>query len=251
MKKLAAILFVFFIVGKIEAQEYFTIKNYNVTIKVNKDASLDIAEKIDVHFTEPRHGIIRKIPFKYQIQPLAPGAEKAERQLESNGYTKTMVEDIKVSGWNYDVSTDGDYKSIKIGSANKYVEGDQEYVITYRILNAINFFKDHSELYFNVIGNQWETTIAAVNFKVELYQPLAATPDYFVATGAYGSKENKTITKWEGTDTFSGSTTEQLNPNEGVTIGINFPKGYLTKPDYRFIGIYWLLLPLLVLSGMY
>ena len=251
MKKLAVILFAFFIVGKIQAQEYFTIKQYDVTIKVNKDASLDIAEKIDVHFTEPRHGIIRKIPFKYQIQPLAPGAEKAERQLESNGYTQTMVEDIKVPGWNYDVSTDGDYKSIKIGSADKYVEGDQQYVITYRILNAINFFKDHSELYFNVIGDQWETTIASVNFKVELYQPLPATPDYFVATGSLGSRENKTVTKWEGTDTFSGSTTEQLNPNEGVTIGVSFPKDYLIKPDYRFIGIYWLLLPLLVLPGMF
>ena len=251
MKKLAAILFVFFIVGKIKAQEYFTIKHYDVSIKVNKDASLDIAEKIDVHFTEPRHGIIRKIPFKYQIQPLAPGAEKAERQLESNGYTRTMVEDIKVPGWNYDVSTEGDDKLIKIGSANKYVEGDQQYVIMYRILNAINFFKDHSELYFNVIGNQWETTIASVNFKVELYQPLPATPDYFVATGSLGSRKNKTVTKWEGTDTFSGSTTEQLNNNEGVTIGIRFPKDYLIKPDYRFIGIYWLLLPLLVLPGMY
>jgi len=251
MKKLAAILFVFFIVGKIKAQEYFTIKHYDVSIKVNKDASLDIAEKIDVHFTEPRHGIIRKIPFKYQIQPLAPGAEKAERQLESNGYTRTMVEDIKVPGWNYDVSTEGDDKLIKIGSANKYVEGDQQYVIMYRILNAINFFKDHSELYFNVIGNQWETTITAVNFKVELYQPLPATPDYFVATGSYGSRENKTVTKWEGTDTFSGSTTEQLNNNEGVTIGIRFPKDYLTKPDYRFIGIYWLVLPFLTFAGMF
>src|SRR5674476_131543 len=143
MKKLAAIIFIFFIVSKIQAQEYFTIKQYDVTIKVNKDASLDIAEKIDVHFTESSHGIIRKIPYKYQIQPLPPNSEKAERQLESGGYTRTIVDNINVPGWNYDVSNDGNYKSIKIGSADKYVEGDQQYLITYRILNAINFFKDH------------------------------------------------------------------------------------------------------------
>ena len=178
------------------------LSNMMLTIKVNKDASLDIAEKIDVHFTESRHGIIRKIPYKYQIQPLPPNSEKAERQLESGGYTRTMVEDINVPGWNYDVSNDGDYKSIKIGSSDKYVEGDQQYVITYRILNAINFFKDHSELYFNVIGNQWETTISSVNFSIELYQPLPDTSDYFVATGSYGSRENKTITKWEGNNIF-------------------------------------------------
>ena len=251
MKKLYVILFAFFFIGKTEAQEYFTIKRYNVSIKINKDASLDISENINVHFTEPRHGIIRKIPYKYDIQPLLANAEKASRQLESGGRTITMVEDIKVPGWDYDVSNDGDYKSIKIGSANKYVEGDQQYIIAYRVLNAINFFKDHSELYFNIIGDQWQTTIAAVKFKVELYQPLPSTPDYFIATGSYGSKENKTETKWNGNDIFSGSTTEQLNPNEGVTIGISFPKDYLTKPDYRFIGIYWLLLPLLVFPLMF
>ncbi len=251
MKKFAAGLLLFFVVSNTQAQEYFTIKHYDVDIKVNKDASLDIAEKIYVHFTEQRHGIIRKIPFKYKIQPLAPGTEKAERQLESDGYTRTIVDNIKVPGWDYDVSTDGDYKSIKIGSANKYVDGDQQYIITYRILNAINFFKDHSELYFNVIGNQWETTIDDVTFKVELYQPLPSAPDYFVATGTYGSKENKTITSWEGTSVFSGHTTAQLNPNEGVTIGISFPQNYLTKPDYRFFHFYWMILPFIAFGGMF
>ena len=251
MKKLFVILFAFIFIGKAQAQEYFTIQQYDVGIKVNKDASLDISEKINVHFTEPRHGIIRKIPYKYEVQPLPANSQKADRQLESGGYTRTIVENINVPGWNYDVSNDGNYKSIKIGSADKYVEGDQQYILTYRILNAINFFKDHSELYFNVIGNQWETTIASVNFTIELYQPLPEIPNYFVATGPFGSKENKTVTKWEGNNIFSGSTTEQLNANEGLTVGISFPKDYLIKPDYRFRGIYWLLLPLIVFAGMF
>ncbi|KAA9036330.1 DUF2207 domain-containing protein [Ginsengibacter hankyongi] len=251
MKKLFVIILAFVCVGKIKAQEYFTIKQYDVHLKVNKDASLDIAEKINVHFTEPRHGIIRKIPYKYEVQPLPANAQKADRQLESGGYTRTFIENINVPGWNFDISTDGDYKSIKIGSADKFVEGDQQFIITYRILNAINFFKDHSELYFNVIGNQWETTISSVNFTIELYQPVPDTSDYFVATGSYGSKENKTVTKWEGNNIFSGRTTEPLNSNEGVTIGIGFPKDFLIKPDYRFRGIYWLLLPFLVFGGMF
>src|ERR1039457_978571 len=115
MKKLLAIFLVFFLFSKVNAQEYFTIRQYDVTVIVNKDASLDISEKINVHFTEPRHGIIRKIPYKYEVQPLPANSQKADRQLESGGYTRTMVEDIKVPGWNFDVSNDGDYKSIKIG----------------------------------------------------------------------------------------------------------------------------------------
>jgi uncharacterized membrane protein len=251
MKKLLIVFLVIIITGKAEGQEYFTIPQYDVTVTVNKDASLDVVEKIHVRFSEQRHGILRKIPFKYEIQPLPPGSQKADRQPESGGYTRTIIKNIKVAGWHYEVSTDGNYKSIKIGSADSYVSGDQLYVISYTILNAINFFKDHSELYFNVIGDQWNTTIDAVHFEVNLYQPLEDTSEYFVATGAYGSRENNTKTQWINNKTFSGNTTASLSPGQGVTIGISFPNGYLTKPDYFFWGIYWLVLPLLALGGMY
>ncbi|MEO8569114.1 MAG: DUF2207 domain-containing protein [Ginsengibacter sp.] len=252
MKKLfAIIIFSIFIIGKTKAQEYFTISQYAVDVKVNKDASLDIEEKISVHFTEPRHGIIRKIPYKYKLQSLPAGTEKASMPLQSGGYNRVIIEDIKVPGWRYDVSNEGDYKSIKIGSADEYVRDDQQFIITYRIINAINFFKDHSEFYFNVIGDQWTTTIASVNFKIELPDVIPDTSNYFVATGAIGSKENKTNTRWEDNRTFSGETIGQLNPNEGVTVGISFPNDYLTKPDYRFHGIYWLLLPFIVFIIMF
>ena len=251
MKKVFEIMCAVLFVTNGHAQEYFTIQQYDVTVKVNKDASLDIAENIHVHFTEQRHGIIRRIPYKYEVRPLPAGTEKADRQLESGGYTRTMIENIQVPAWNFDVSNEGNYKAIKIGSANKYVDGDQQYLITYRILNAINFFKDHSELYFNIIGDQWSTTISSVIFKVELYQPLPDTPKYFVATGAFGSRENNTVVKWEDNAILRGSTTQILQPNEGVTVGIRFPKDYLTKPDYFFRGIYWLVLPFIVFALMF
>ncbi|MEO7961067.1 MAG: DUF2207 domain-containing protein [Ginsengibacter sp.] len=79
MKKLFSLILFFFVaISCAKAQEYFTINNYDVSIKVNKNASLDITEKIDVAFTEPRHGIIRKIPYKYKLQSSPQGADKAE-----------------------------------------------------------------------------------------------------------------------------------------------------------------------------
>lgn len=252
MKKILLIVCLSIVFINIKAQEAFVINRYSVNVKVNKDASLDISEIIQVHFNEERHGIIRKIPFKYQVQPLPSGTEKAERPLESGGYTRTFVEDIKVPGWDYSVSTSGDYKNVKIGSSKKYVDGDQQYIITYRVLNAINFFKDnHSELYFNLIGDQWNTTIISADFTVELYDQLPEKPSYFVATGAYGFKENNTQSEWNGNKIFTGHTTQTLQANEGLTIGIEFPKDFLTKPDYRFRGIGWLLLPFIFLGGMF
>jgi len=123
VKKIFVSLFILFaLANTATAQEYFTIKQYDVAVHVNKDASLDVDENLNVHFTKPRHGITRLIPYKYALEALPAGTEKANRQLESGGYTHTMIENIKVDGWNFDVSTEGDYKSIKIGSADKTVD---------------------------------------------------------------------------------------------------------------------------------
>ena len=251
MKKFFIFLSFVFFFQFTKAQEAFTIKHYSVDVKVNKDASLDFTEKLDIHFTEPRHGIIRKIQYQYPMEKLPAGIEKAERQMSAKGFTKIFIEKIKVPGHEVTVSKSGDYKSIKIGSADKLVNGDQQYVIKYQVLNAINFFKNHSELYYDIIGHEWATTITSVDFKIELPEALPDSPYFFVATGEYGSKENKTITQWEANKIFSGYTTGSLMSNEGLTIGISFPEGFLTKPNYTFLHIWWLVLPAFVFFIMY
>lgn len=248
----AVVLFLFVFVGlHCNAQEAFTITHYGINLKVNKNASLDITENLDVHFSQPRHGIIRSIPYQYPMEKLPAGVDQAERQMHANGYTRIFVENIKVPGYDFSVSKSGDYENIKIGSAEKYVNGDQRYMIKYTILNAINFFKNHSELYFNLIGIKWDTEIDSVDFQIELPKALADTPYYFVATGVLGSKENKTVTHWRSNKILYGHTIGILNPHEGLTVGIGFPNGYLSEPNYTLRGIGWLLLPVAVFFGMF
>lgn len=232
------------------AQEYFVINEYNVFIRVNQDASLDIDETIQVTFTAERHGIQRFIPFLYDAQNLPKGTERANRYIEPGGKIRTIIENVKVERHKYEVRTEGSFKVIRIGSGDKYVNGQQEYTIHYRVLNAINFFDNHSELYYNVVGDQWNTVIEQVNFTVALYKPLADKPFSFVATGLTGSTENNTQTHWTD-NTFSGFTTKPLNNKEGVTVGIRLPKDFLKHQNYSFRGIVWLLLPLFVLMLAY
>jgi uncharacterized membrane protein YgcG len=251
MKKV--FLFVFFagVFQLSKAQEAFLIRHYSIDVKINKNASLDFTETLDVHFAEPRHGIIRSIQYQYPLQSLPAGVEKAERQMEANGYAHIIIENIKVPHWKFSINKSGDYENIRIGSSDKYVEGDQQYVIKYQVLNAINFFQNHSEFYYNLIGNQWATTIDSAEFKVELPQALRDTPYYFVASGSYGSKENNTVSKWTGNRIFTGHITKALRAHEGLTVGIAFPKDFLIKPDYTFRGVGWLTLPVIVLIAMY
>jgi hypothetical protein len=58
-----------------------------------------------------------------------------------------------------------------------------------------------------------------------------------------GSKANNTETQWNDNKTFSGHTTKLLDPYEGVTLGIVFPKDFLIQQNYQSKGIEWLLLP--------
>ena len=145
MKKIVAILFFAIFCKYSYAQEAFTITHYHINLKVNKNASIDITEDLRVHFTESRHGIIRSIQYQYPMEKIPAGIEKAERQMYSNGYTRIFIENVKVPRHHFSTSKNGDYENIKIGSADKYVEGDQQYVLKYTILNAVNFFENHSE----------------------------------------------------------------------------------------------------------
>ena len=251
MKKIIVFFLLALFFQNIKAQEAFTIRHYSVDVKINKDASIDFIETINVHFSEPRHGIIRSIQYQYPSQSLPAGIEKAERQMEADGYQHIIIENIKVPGHKFTTKKSGDYENIKIGSSDKIVDGDQQYVIKYRVLNAINFFKNHSEFYYNLISNQWATTIDSADFQVQLMAALPDTPYYFVASGSYGSKENNTVTKWTNNKIFSGHIIKPLSAYEGLTVGIAFPKDFLTKPDYTFRGIGWLLLPVFILIAMY
>ncbi len=251
MKKVIGCFLCFLSIAACVTAQGYTIKLYQVNVLVNKDASLDITETIDVNFTDRHHGIFRMIPYKYKLVPFPQGKEKANRQLESHGYAQTIVEDIQVPGWDYTVNNKGDYKEIKIGSSKKYVDGDQQYTIKYKMQNAINFFEDRSELYLNIIGDKWDTEIDSVVFSISLYDALPATPAFFIATGYTGSQDNNTTSIWIANKIFSGSTTLPLRANEGLTVGIAFPKDFLIQQNFMLRGIYWLLLPVFIFIMMF
>ena len=251
MKKIVVLLSFLFSIQYTIAQEAFTIKHYNIELKINKDASLDFTETIDVHFTSSRHGINRSIRFKYPVRQLTTDVEVAKRQLTDKNFTRLIIENIEVPGNKFSIAKRGNYKDIKIGSADKYVNGNQRYVIKYRVLNGINFFKNHSELYYNLVADEWPVRIDTVTFAVQLPEALKDSPEYFVATGVTGSKENNTISKWSEKQIFYGNTISSLQPHEGLTIGIIFPKHFLKETDYRFRQIWWLSIPFFVFLLMH
>jgi hypothetical protein len=42
----------------------------------------------------------------------------------------------------------------RIGDPDKVITGEHRYVLTYDVLNAISFFKEFDEVYWNATGNE-------------------------------------------------------------------------------------------------
>ncbi len=53
-------------VSALENRGGFVVEKYETAIEVKRNGDLDIKEKMEIDFSEPRHGIFREIPYKYK-----------------------------------------------------------------------------------------------------------------------------------------------------------------------------------------
>jgi uncharacterized membrane protein YgcG len=224
--------------------EYFTISDYTVNVEISDNNTYDVSEIIKVQFTEPRHGIYRDIPFKGTwVRDKAHGG--------STNYTAT-VSDIAVQGYNYSVSHVDNNVEIKIGDADTTVSGEQTYRISYRIQYGDDGASDFDEVYYNIIGNQWDTTIDHVTFSVAL--PKAFDPSTigfstgYTGAAGYDAKDLKFIVNG---NTITGELTRKLSSYEALTMRVQLPQGYFQLPNLAVTD--WLVVTLigaLVLVGL-
>jgi uncharacterized membrane protein YgcG len=194
----------------------FVIRSFDVKIKIEKSGFIEVEEHLWVEFTEKKRGIIRNIPFKYSYQ--------------GKSY-KTKIDRVKVEGWDYKVSEQNNQKSIRIGHPEKYLDGKQDYLISYRVKGPFINAGDYDEFYWNITGNEWTATIDQVKFDIELPDdtPLAYQ-DLKVFTGHTGSKQDSAYIEQSGRH-ISGTSIAGFNPGEGLTVALRLPSGYINPEN--------------------
>lgn len=230
MKKLLYLLLFSVLLTSFAHAEYFYIKDYQSDVTIRKNAILEVEENILVHFTARRHGIFREIPYKYQIKK---DTKNMPDRFGIFGDTyQVKIYDIEVDGFKSKISKSGNMIKIRIGDADTYVDGDVEYRITYKILGAFNFFDTHSEFYWNVIGTEWPVPIERAKYHIMFPDGFIPTDDeYFVVGGRYGQSA-KVVSSDITEKILFGQTLKKLNPNEGVTVGIKFPKDFIKQSPF-------------------
>jgi uncharacterized membrane protein YgcG len=101
-------------------------------------------------------------------------------------------------------------------------------VIHYYVLNALTFFDDHDELYWNVTGNEWEAPIEHASAKIEL--PAGVTGLHAVShSGPFGSRAQDAEVESRG-NSVEFRSTHSLEFHEGLTAVVGWTRDLFTSP---------------------
>ena len=211
----------------------YLIDSYDINIVVNENNRLDITETLIVYFNVPKHGIYRKIPLKNTVKRLDGTTSK----------NRTQVTNIRVDNEYKKERENGNLK-LKIGSPDITVEGAQLYTIRYTYNLGKDPAKNYDELYFNIIGTEWEdTVIGNVTFTITMPKEFDESKLGF-SSGFEGSTDNENVYYSVDGNVITGGYNGILEPRQALTVRCELPEGYFVGAgldinimDYIFFAI--------------
>jgi uncharacterized membrane protein len=195
------------------------IEDFHAEVTVNPDGSIHVLERIQAHFLGgPWHGLYRSIPVEY----VTPQGFNYSLFLSVK-----QVTDARGHGLKFDSSRERHYRKLKIyiPDADNSV---QVISIEYSVSDALRFFEDHDELYWNVTGDEWDVPIQAASANIVLPAEttnIRANP----FTGAYRSRAQDADVEIAG-NKVKVRTLGLLHLHEGLTIAVAFDKGFVHEP---------------------
>jgi uncharacterized membrane protein YgcG len=221
------------------------VEKFDSQITVLPSGSIGVTENITFRFIGSWRGVYREIPVEYNT----PQGMNYSLFLDVKGVTDSTGRSLK-----YESSRERHYRKLKI-----YVPEAQDstrtIVIEYTVSDALRFFEDHDEFYWNVTGDEWDVPIASASANITL--PVGATGIRTnVFTGAYRStgKQAEAQVMGNGVEVH---TTAPLGYHEGLTIAVAFDKGVVHEPGKiektaLFLRSNWpLILPIFTFFGMF
>lgn len=201
------------------------IISFDSEITINNDASMTVDEQIQVYAAgnKIKRGIYRDFPTKYKDQ------------YGNTVNIKFELIEVSRDGISEDYHTENLSNGIRVycGRSDFYLpEGEYLYSIKYKTVRQIGFFVNFDELYWNATGNGWELLIEKASATINLPAPVSGDElKLFGYTGYFGLKGSDYKYKVITSDKIFFQTTSMLNPGEGLTIVVQFPKGLVYEPN--------------------
>lgn len=230
------IIFLILIPNNVFALNYeYNLNSYDINIIVNENNTLNITEKIGAYFNVDKHGIFRKIPLRNTVTRLDGTISKK----------RAKISDISVDD-NYSLYNENGYKVIKIGDADYTIRGQKNYTITYLYNLGKDTGKEYDELYFNLIGDEWDTSISNITFTITMPKEFDESKLGF-SSGKKGSTHSSNIIYNVNGNVVTGKLNRTLNSGEALTIRLELPEGYFVGASNNFdlLMILSILLPII------
>ena len=193
-------------------------------IQIHADRSMSVTETIFVKAEgkQIRRGIYRDFPTDYKDKL----GNRYRVAFEVQSVTKDGAsEPFKTERVNNGVR-------VYIGKSDVFLSrGEYRYEIVYQTDRQLGFFDEHDELYWNVTGTGWNFPIDEARAKIRL--PVFTDPDEMQTagyTGPQGSRDQDFKAYIDDLGVAHFETTDALNPHEGLTVVLSWPKGVIAAP---------------------
>src|SRR5208283_1106302 len=195
------------------------LKKFYSNIVVLPDGTVDVTENITFQFVGgPWHGINRYIPIEYTT---------------STGLNYTLFLDVKSitddtgAKLRYEISRERHYLNLKIFIPDAD-NSTRTISIEYTVSDALKFFDDHDELYWNVTGDEWSIPIESAGAHF-VFPSNTENLRAKAFTGAYRSTGHEAEIEISGSG-VDVQTRAPLALHEGLTVSVAFDKGAVREP---------------------
>ena len=236
-----AFLFALLFAALLPARAEERIPNFASDITINPDASLTVTETITVNAEAKsiRHGISREFPTIYRND---------YGKLKIGFEVLSVLRDGQKERYVVESSRNG--VEVRIGSAkDELTPGLHTYVLTYRTTFQLGFFTEGDQLFFNVTGNGWIYPIDEASAVIHL--PNGARSTRLAAyTGSQGSTARNAVISELTPGTVTARTIRPLGRYQGLTIVVEWPKGFVEQPGAVAYAWRWLTSNLTALFGL-
>ncbi|MBQ2147655.1 MAG: DUF2207 domain-containing protein, partial [Firmicutes bacterium] len=196
----------------------YTTESFHTTLDVKENSSMHVTEIITVDFESPAHGIYRDI-WTYGTVWFMKDDELVWTEM------LYKLKNFECEGEEIKKSTDTDYVSIRIGSADKTVTGRHTYTLEYDVLMYKDDLDDMDQLYWNIIPMYWETPVEKVSFTINMPKAFDESTLEIIA-GPIGDGDTSRSVYTVNGMTVEGYMTGPIDSREGVTARIVLPEGY-------------------------
>lgn len=208
------------------------IHNYDSRIVVNASGGLNVTENIEVtaEGDQIKRGIYRDFPL----------------------YRRTFLGGLLPADYNIiSVTRDGEREPyhteesenslrLYVGESSYHLPTGRRYTyeITYSVPQQVFFYDDYDELNWNVIGTGWDFPIERASAEIIL-PGNAPVMQYSAYTGKALSKDSNVRARQQQGRLFV-RTNRSLEPHEGMTVAVAFPKDYVSTPsDMTGMTFFW------------